>query len=107
MIKNSKDEHNIVEVQNNEEYDYLQRILFGACKTIVDNIGKGKSYSFVKKVVSVTIAYFDLGQGQDYIYHGTNTFKGIHKGDILMLSRKNRKIFITSNRCMKFIPNIG
>ncbi len=41
-----------------------------------------------KKVISITIAYFDLGQGKDYIYHGTTVFNGIQKGDILGLSDK-------------------
>ncbi len=41
MIKNSKGELIIVEVQNNEEYDYLQRILYGTSKTIVENIAAG------------------------------------------------------------------
>ncbi|MDZ7880424.1 MAG: PD-(D/E)XK nuclease family transposase [Saprospiraceae bacterium] len=74
MIKNSKGEHIIVEVQNNEEYDYLQRILFGTCKTIVDNIAKGQPYSFVKKVISISVVYFKVGQGEYYIYHGTTAF---------------------------------
>ena len=55
MIQNSKRELIIVEVQNNEEYDYLQRILYGASKTIVENISKGQSYAFVKKVISVSV----------------------------------------------------
>lgn len=93
MIKNSKDEHIIVEVQNNEEYDYLQRILFGACKTIVDNIAKGQPYSFVKKVISISVVYFKVGQGEDYIYHGTTAFKGIHKHDELMLSQQQVELF--------------
>lgn len=93
MIKNSKGEHIIVEVQNNEEYDYLQRILFGACKTIVDNIAKGQPYSFVKKVISISVVYFKVGQGEDYIYHGTTAFKGIHKHDELMLSQQQVELF--------------
>jgi predicted transposase/invertase (TIGR01784 family) len=93
MIKNSKGEHIIVEVQNNEEYDYLQRILFGACKTIVDNIAKGQPYSFVKKVISISVVYFKVGQGEDYIYHGTTAFKGIHKQDELLLSKQQIELY--------------
>jgi predicted transposase/invertase (TIGR01784 family) len=93
MIKNSKGEHIIVEVQNNEEYDYLQRILFGACKTIVDNIAKGQPYSFVKKVISISVVYFKVGQGEDYIYHGTTAFKGIHKQDELSLSKQQIELY--------------
>jgi predicted transposase/invertase (TIGR01784 family) len=93
MIKNSKGELIIVEVQNNEEYDYFQRILFGTSKTIVDNIIKGETYSKVKKVLSVSVVYFQIGQGEDYIYHGTTGFKGIHNQDELVLSEEQIAIF--------------
>ena len=93
MIKNSKGELIIVEVQNNEEYDYLQRILFGTSKTIVDNIVKGETYSKVKKVISVSVVYFQAGQGDDYIYHGTTAFMGIHKHDELVLSEEQIALF--------------
>lgn len=93
MIRDSKGEHIIVEVQNNEEYDYLQRILYGTSKTIVENIAKGQSYAFVKKVISVSVVYFKVGQGDDYIYHGTTQFKGIHKNDELVLSEQQIQMF--------------
>ena len=93
MIQNSKRELIIVEVQNNEEYDYLQRILYGASKTIVENISKGQSYAFVKKFISVSVVYFRVGQGEDYIYHGTTQFKGIHKNDELVFSQKQQELF--------------
>jgi predicted transposase/invertase (TIGR01784 family) len=93
MIKNSKGELIIVEVQNNEEYDYLQRILFGTSKTIIDNIVKGETYSKVKKVISVSVVYFQAGQGDDYIYHGTTAFMGIHKHDELVLSEEQIALF--------------
>ena len=93
MIKNSKGELIIVEVQNNEEYDYLQRILFGTSKTIVDNIVKGETYSKVKKVISVSVVYFQAGQGDDYIYHGTTAFRGIHRHDELVLSEEQIALF--------------
>ncbi len=93
MIKNSKEELIIVEVQNNEEYDYLQRILFGTSKTIVENIAKGQAYSNIKKIISVSVVYFKVGQGVDYIYHGTTAFKGIHKHDELVLSAEQVALF--------------
>ncbi len=88
LVENEKGELVIVEVQNTQEYDYFHRMLFGASKAITEHIKEGSAYANVKKVISVTIAYFDLGQGKDYVYHGTNVFKGIHKGDILGLSDK-------------------
>lgn len=88
LVENEKGELVIIEVQNTQEHDYFHRMLFGASKAITEHIKEGSAYANVKKVISITIAYFDLGQGKDYIYHGTNVFKGIHKGDILGLSDK-------------------
>ncbi|MEM9888779.1 MAG: hypothetical protein AAF849_22980, partial [Bacteroidota bacterium] len=50
-------------------------------------------YAKVKKVISVTIAYFDLGQGKDYVYRGLTQFKGIHEDDILQLAEKQITIY--------------
>ena len=93
LVENAKGELIIIEVQNTKEYDYFHRILFGTAKLITEYIKENKPYSDVKKVISITVAYFDLGQGEDYIYHGTNTFKGIHKGDILALSQKQKDLY--------------
>ena len=93
LVQNTKDEHIIVEVQNTKQYDYFHRILFGASKVITEYIDEGEAYENVKKVISITIAYFDLGQGKDYVYHGTTQFKGIHHGDILNLSQKQKSLY--------------
>ena len=38
LVKNSKEELIIIEVQNNQEHDYLLRMLFGTSKLIIENI---------------------------------------------------------------------
>lgn len=88
LVENDKGELVIIEVQNTQEYDYFHRMLFGAAKAITEYIKEGEAFANVKKIISITIAYFDLGQGKDYVYHGTTVFKGIHKGDILGLSER-------------------
>ncbi len=93
LVENTYGELIIVEVQNAKEYDYFHRILFGTSKIISDYIKEGAPYAGVKKVISITIAYFDLGQGEDYVYHGTNTFVGIHKGDVLTLSHRQKELY--------------
>lgn len=45
------------------------------------------------KVISINILYFDLGQGQDYIYHGVTNFTGVHKHDQLLLSAQQEQLF--------------
>jgi predicted transposase/invertase (TIGR01784 family) len=81
----------IIEVQYHDEVDYFQRILFGASKLITDYLERGAKYGEVRKVYSVHILYFDLGQGSDYVYHGQLAFRGQHEQDILALSKLQRK----------------
>ena len=37
---------------------------------------------------SISIVYFDLGKGSDYLYHGTSTFVGVHTKDTLQINVK-------------------
>jgi predicted transposase/invertase (TIGR01784 family) len=93
LVKDADDERIIIEIQNNKEYDYLQRILFGTSKTLVENIGTGKRYAFIKKIISVSVVYFEVGQGLDYLYHGQTIFTGIHEKDILSLSTEQTELY--------------
>lgn len=94
LVKNDKDELIIVEVQNTRQYDYFQRMLYGASKTLSEHIHEGDEYLEVKKVISVNIVYFDLGQGSDYVYHGTTVFHGLNKpSEVLSLSDKQKATF--------------
>jgi predicted transposase/invertase (TIGR01784 family) len=93
MVKNSKGELIIVEIQNTRELDYFYKVLYNTSKAIAENIAKGDSYWKVKKVITVSVVYFDLGQGQDYVYHGDTRFIGIHQKDILELSEAQKRMF--------------
>ncbi len=93
LVENSDEELVIIEIQNSKEFDYFHRMLYGTSKAIAEHITEGKPYAAVKKVISITIAYFDLGQGGDYVYHGTTSFKGIHKGDTLALAEKQKQLY--------------
>ena len=95
LVQNSKGELIIIEIQNNQEHDYLLRILFGASILLVNNIDEGMDYAQIKKIISVNIVYFDLGQGNDYVYHGTTEFEGIHNHDILKLSKDQENLYHT------------
>jgi predicted transposase/invertase (TIGR01784 family) len=97
LVENSIGELIIVEVQNTKEHDYFHRILYGASKVITEYIQEGDAYKKVRKVISITVAYFDLGQGEDYVYYGSTIFKGFHKGDILSLSAAQRELYDKTN----------
>lgn len=65
LAENSKGELVLIEVQNNNEYAYFQRMLFGTSKLVTEYINRGESYDKVRKVYSVNIVYFSLGHGTD------------------------------------------
>ena len=83
----------IIEVQNNTETAYFQRMIFGTSKVLCDYINRGENYEHVSKVYSVNIVYFALGKGTDYVYHGKTEFRGIHNGDILELNPFQKEKF--------------
>lgn len=93
--KNSKGEIIIIEVQNTRELYYLERILYGVAKAITEHISLRQSYSEVKKVYSISILYFDIGKGTDYLYHGQTHFIGVHTHDELQVNMKERNAFVT------------
>jgi predicted transposase/invertase (TIGR01784 family) len=93
FVRNSKGELIIIEVQNTREYDYFHRMVWGVSKAITEHIKQGEAYGEIKKVISISIVYFDLGQGEDYIYKGTTIFKGLNNNDILNLSDEQKRLF--------------
>lgn len=94
LAEDSKGELIIVEVQNNRELDYFLRMLYGVSKAVTEYISEGDLYEKIRKVYSVNIVYFDLGQGTDYVYHGRTEFRGIHNNDVLKLSKQQTERFI-------------
>ena len=80
----------IIELQVDREWDFLSRMLYGVSKVVVEHLKEGDPYGMIPRVISVNIVYFDLGHGEDYVYHGTTHFRGIHKKDMLQLTKKEK-----------------
>jgi len=93
LTQNSKNELVIIKIQNTYEIDYFHRMAYGASKALTENLTLGEPYEAIKKVISVNIVYFDLGQGQDYVYKGNTHFEGLHQKDILQLSSRQQEAF--------------
>ena len=94
LAENEKGEFTIFEIQNNRELAYFHRILYGVSKVITDYINLGEDYEKVRKVYSINIVYFTLGQAKDYVYHGKTVFQGLHDPhDILKLSNRQSELF--------------
>ena len=88
MVKSENDDIFIVEVQLTRDLHFMKRILYGTSKAITEHIKLGDSYKNVKKIYSINVLYFDLGKGEDYLYHGKTTFTGCFKKDELKVKKK-------------------
>lgn len=86
----------LIEVQNETEFAYFQRMLFGASKLVTEYINRGQGYENIRKVYSINIVYFNLGCGTDFVYHGKTEFRGIHNDEILLLSPFQQQKFNVS-----------
>ena len=95
-VKNTKDEIILIEIQYDREMDYPQRILYASSKAIVEHLKEASAYSKVTKIISISILYFDFGDGDDYIYKGTTNFRGVHNNSILQLNKKQKELYDTS-----------
>jgi len=95
LVENAQKELIIVEIQHETEYDFLHRMLFGVSKVVVEQIEKKNPYSKIRKIFSIGILYFDLGQGEDYAYLGKTEFIGLNKKDVLKLSSTQQELYNT------------
>ncbi|MEN0046772.1 MAG: Rpn family recombination-promoting nuclease/putative transposase [Bacteroidota bacterium] len=101
LVKDARDRKIIIEVQTTRESDYLERLLFGTCKSIIEHVGIGSSYKNIHKVISVSILFFNLGRGDDYLYHGNTQFTGMNDGKPLIIKRKEAEV-INGEEKIKF-----
>ncbi|MCU0445973.1 MAG: Rpn family recombination-promoting nuclease/putative transposase [Microscillaceae bacterium] len=93
LTQNAKNELVIIEIQNTYEIDYFHRMAYGSAKALAEHLSLGQAYSEIKKVISINVVYFDLGQGKDYIYKGKTNFEGLHEKDTLQLSIQQKLTF--------------
>jgi len=92
-VKNHKEEIVLIEIQYDREMDYLQRILYASSKAISEHMKESDSYAKVTKIISISILYFNFGDGDDYIYKGTTNFIGLHNHTQLKLNEKQKELY--------------
>ena len=93
LVEADEKELVIIELQYDSENDYFQRMLYGVSKAVTEYIHEGEPYSAVRKVYSINIVYFDLGEGDDYVYHGITHFTGLHTHTELQLSPTQQQLY--------------
>ncbi|MDI9356557.1 MAG: PD-(D/E)XK nuclease family transposase, partial [Chitinophagaceae bacterium] len=91
QVRNKKGDMYIVEVQYTYEVYYFHRIVFGAAVAIKEYLKEKEKFDTIKRVISITIAYANLGEGTDYVYRGNNHFYGIHDHSELSLDNKQKE----------------
>lgn len=89
----SEQQRVLIEVQCNSEADYLSRMLYASSKAICQYLDAGDQYFKVPKVISVSIVFFNMGEGKDYLYRGTTSFKGRHYQDTLKLNEREHELY--------------
>jgi len=93
LVEADKKEIVIIELQFYSQADYFQRMLYGTSKSIVEYLHEGDTYDKVRKVYSINIVYFDLGKGDDYVYHGISNFTGLHTHNELQLDDQQKSLY--------------
>ncbi len=93
LVKSPNNELMLVELQHDSEIDYFQRMLFGVSKLVTEYIKEGEPYGTIKKIYSINIVYFGLGQGKDYVYEYRGEFIGLHENDILLPTTLQKQDF--------------
>lgn len=87
---NSKGEKILIEIRQTYELDYLERFIYSEGIPNNNPPDNWNDYLEVKKVYSINILYFDLGEGADYLYHGQTTLIGVHTKDTLQLTQHEK-----------------
>ncbi len=93
LVRSRSGELMLVEVQNDPEDDYFQRMIYGVAKLITEYIQTGQPYGAIKKTFSINIVYFGLGQGTDYVYEYRGQFVGIHQEDVLIPTDNQKRSY--------------
>jgi len=104
LVKTADDKKVIVELQCCSQWDYLSRILYGSAKIVCEHLREGDDYVEISKVISVSIVFFNLGEGKDYLYHGTTSFKGMHYHDTLSLNDAEQKMYAQPENLLEQTP---
>lgn len=90
LIKDSLGRKILIEIQNTKETDYLYRMVYETSKAVSESIESGDKYRKISKVISVSILYFNLNIGNDYLYYGQHKFKGLNTNEII--DKNNEKV---------------
>ena len=105
LVITEQKERILIEVQCSNQWDYMSRILYGTSKLVCEQLKEGDGYKKICKVISVSIVFFNLGEGKDYLYKGTTQFTGLHYHDILGLNANEQSAYGQPNGLLIETPS--
>jgi predicted transposase/invertase (TIGR01784 family) len=77
----------VFEIQFADQADFLGKVIFNACKAIVEQVSRGDYYD-IKKVYSINIAYFNLEAKREYLFRARlSGFTGVHYDEHIPFSQ--------------------
>ena len=89
-VENQYSESMLIEIQYSKEPNYLKQTLYSFSKIIAEFDKPNESFA---KVISITLLYFDFGDGDDYIYKASTKFEGVHNNTPLRLNDKQKELY--------------
>lgn len=85
----------LFEIQNNNEFAYFQRMLFGVSDLVTAYIEGRQKGASVCKIYCINIVYFAM-RGTDTLYRGKTEFRGVHNHESLCLLPFGRSVLNVS-----------
>jgi predicted transposase/invertase (TIGR01784 family) len=77
----------VFEIQYFDQIDFLGKVLFNACKAVVEQVTIGEPFK-IKKVYSINIAYYRMDAKDEYLFvAGLTEFKGVHFDEVIPFSQ--------------------
>jgi predicted transposase/invertase (TIGR01784 family) len=96
IVQTTEGEKIIIEFQASDEGDHLKRVKYGEAKVVTESIETRGVYAIIPKIISVSILFFDLGKGKDYIYKRQEDYYGVHNNERLELSALEQRAYETN-----------
>ncbi|NJL74981.1 MAG: Rpn family recombination-promoting nuclease/putative transposase [Saprospiraceae bacterium] len=88
LLQDSQNRKIYIEILNTSEWNYLASLLYPPSKIILEKQALENDFSDISKIISISILYFNLGTGDDYLYYGTTNFRGINTGNPLVIRKQ-------------------
>jgi predicted transposase/invertase (TIGR01784 family) len=77
----------VFEIQFFDQIDFLGKVLFNACKAVVEQVPSGDLFD-IKKVYSINIAYYGMSAKKEYFFVANLTeFKGVNFDEVIPFSQ--------------------